>query len=195
MKSKPILITALCCSLIGVVYVSSGLYIQAKALLAQYLLQDAWEQTLAGRARVKPWSWADTWPVARLQYAKGKVDLIVLEGASGSSLAFAPGHLQGTVKPGQAGYSVISAHRDTHFGFLKNIVKGDVLTLQDPKGAGHEYEVITTEVVQSHQARLPTLKGNKGLMLVTCYPFNAVRAGGNLRYIVYAEEKPKDIDV
>lgn len=195
MKSRPMQALILICIVTGAAFLGSGVYIQAKAVLAQYLLQDAWQQTLAGHARVRPWSWADTWPIARLQYAQGDIDLIVLEGASGSALAFAPGHLQGTPEPGKAGYSVISAHRDTHFGFLENIARGDVLTLQDSRGMQHVYEVIDTEIVDEKQAILPETRSDKGLMLVTCYPFNAVQAGGSLRFIVYAIERNDDIDV
>lgn len=195
MKVKLILILAFSSVFSGSIFFSSGLYVQAKAILAQYLLQDAWETTLQGVDKVKPWAWADTWPVARLQHTKKQVDLIVLEGASGSSLAFAPGHLQGTVAPGELGYSVISAHRDTHFGFLEHLQDGDILSLQDTKGQRYQYEVIFTEIVQSDQARLPALNAEKGLMLITCYPFNAIQAGGNLRYVVYAIERNSDIDV
>lgn len=195
MKIRAGLVLSVCCVLSGVGFFSSGLYIQTKAVLAQYLLQDAWEQTLAGHARVKPWSWADTWPVARLRYSRGDVDLIVLEGASGSSLAFGPGHLQGTAEPGATGYSVISAHRDTHFNFLANITQGDVLKLQDKQGINHSYEVIITQVIDEKQAVLPDLQSARGLMLITCYPFNAVRAGGSLRYVIYATAIDKELDV
>jgi len=195
MKPRPIVMASLVCALVGLGFISSGLTIQAKAVLAQYLLQDAWAQTLSGHERVKPWSWADTWPVARLRYSRENIDLIVLEGASGSSLAFAPGHLHGTALPGGEGYSVISAHRDTHFSFLQKVNKGDIFTLQDTSGLSHEYKVNSTIVVDERQAVLPELSSSKGLMLVTCYPFNAVRAGGHLRYIVFATEEKEEVDI
>jgi hypothetical protein len=50
---------------LGVWQLGEGLYIQAKAQLAQILVRSAWERTLAGERQVKPWPWADTWPVAR----------------------------------------------------------------------------------------------------------------------------------
>ncbi len=55
---------------------AGGLWIDAKALLAQRLISVAWERTLiAGEAGVKPWPWADTWPVARLQVPRLQQDL------------------------------------------------------------------------------------------------------------------------
>ena len=46
--------------------VAGGVWIHAKAVLAQILLERAWQQTRDGGERVRPWPWADTWPVARL---------------------------------------------------------------------------------------------------------------------------------
>src|SRR6476620_7642942 len=95
-----------------------GAWIHAKAQLAQYLLQRAWTRTLEGERDARPWPWADTWPVARLRVPAHGVDLIVLDGVSGRTLAFAPGHASGSPVPGEMGTSVISGHRDTHFRFL-----------------------------------------------------------------------------
>ena len=75
-------------------------YIHAKAWLAQYLIRAAWERSLATGTTVKPWSWADTWPVARLVAPRQDADLYVLAGDSGRSLAFGPGHRFGTPAPG-----------------------------------------------------------------------------------------------
>lgn len=67
---------------------------------------------------------------ARLRPAHG-VDVIVLAGVDGRTLAFAPGHAAATALPGTAGAA--------------------------------------------------------SLVLLTCYPFDAVRARGPLRYAVVAE--------
>jgi len=39
--------------------------IQAAAL--KVLLERAWQETLGGETEVRPWQWADTWPIARLE--------------------------------------------------------------------------------------------------------------------------------
>ena len=62
-------------------------YIHAKAWLAQALIAQAWTRTLAGEERAKPWPWADTWPVARLRAPEQDVDLYVLAGADGRTIA------------------------------------------------------------------------------------------------------------
>ena len=161
--------------------------IHAKAWLAQVLLERAWADTLAGAARARPWPWADTWPVARLQAPDLGVEQIVLAGASGRTLAFGPGHLDGTARPGGAGHSVLSGHRDTHFRFLQRLAAGSALRVQRPDGAWRVYRVTATEVIDARRARLAVGDGAPALTLVTCYPFDAVRPGGPLRYVVFAE--------
>ena len=51
--------------------------INAKAARVQVLLEDAWERTRKGEAKVRPWPWADTWPVARLRVPRLDVSVIV----------------------------------------------------------------------------------------------------------------------
>ncbi len=114
----------------GSLQVASGAYLHVKAWIAQELLRKAWEQSLAGDAQVKPWPWADTWPVARLRMPERDVDLIVLSGMTGRTLAFGPGHLQGSALPGRPGNSVIGGHRDTHFRFLHDLVINDRFTVE-----------------------------------------------------------------
>ena len=194
MKRKMQLLGGLCIGLLGLGFVINGSYIQLKALLAQHLLHSAWEQTLLGEENVKPWAWADTWPLARLSVAGQEADLIVMEGASGRTMAFAPGHMQGTPSPGDIGYSVISAHRDTHFSFLKHLQAGDKLELQTRQGEKLDYQVTHMQIVDAHAAPVPDDDGVRGLMLVTCYPFDSLSVGGNLRYVVYAQSNTASTD-
>lgn len=159
-------------------------YIHAKARLAQHLLDGAWQRTLAGERRVKPWPWADTWPVARLRVPRLAVDLLVLDGAAGSTLAFGPGHLSGSVAPGEPGNSIISGHRDTHFAFLQHLKEGDVLHLQDTDGRQWRYRVTRGEVFDARDHALSAGGASARLVLLTCYPFDALMPGGPLRYVV-----------
>ena len=161
-------------------------YIHVKAVLAQTLLRDAWAQTLRGSRNVRPWPWADTWPVARLRAPRHDQHLIVLAGASGRTLAFAPGHLHGSAALAQPGRTVIAGHRDTHFAFLQQLRLGDELLLQDHAGFTHRFRVSDTRVVDSLTARL-SLDGAKQLVLITCFPFDALAAGGPMRFVVLAE--------
>ena len=179
---------------LGILLVGAGLWqlgaagtIHAKAWLAQVLLERAWAATLDGAAAMRPWPWADTHPVARLQVPALGVDRIVLADASGRALAFGPGLLGGTAAPGTAGHTVLSGHRDTHFKFLENLVPGTALHLQRPDGAWRVYRVTGREVIDARHARLARDDGAPTLTLVTCYPFDALVPGGPLRYLVFAE--------
>ena len=186
-KPKTIIITLV---VIAGLLLGDGLWIHAKARLAQYLIADAWRKTLATGKRVKPWPWADTWPVARLQM-KDTVDLYILEGANGSALAFGPGHMQGSSYPGTEGVSVVAGHRDTHFRFLQQLVTGDLLSVTTLSGETSSYRVAYQHIANSEQAPLRVDSDASQILLITCYPFDALRAGGPLRYVVTAEaEQP-----
>ncbi len=161
--------------------------IHAKAWLVQGLLQASWAATLAGAETVRPWPWADTWPVARLQAPRLGVDRIVLAGTSGRTMAFGPGHMDGTALPGAPGHSILSGHRDTHFRFLEDLAPGDALSVQGPNGAWRAYRVSGTGVIDARRARLVPGDATPRLKLVTCYPFDAIAPGGPLRYVVSAE--------
>ncbi|MCW5605112.1 MAG: class GN sortase, partial [Burkholderiales bacterium] len=163
-------------------------YIHLKAGFAQYLIAAAWEKSRGGAQAVKPWPWADTWPVARLTVPARGIDLYVLAGASGRTLAFGPGHLGGSAAPGGTGNALISAHRDTHFAFLEHLAPGDEVCIETPGGAQYRYRVVHTAVVHQSDRGVMRDHGDKRLTLVTCYPFRAIDPGGPLRYVVTAIE-------
>jgi len=164
-----------------------GVWIHVKAHLAQHLLQRAWARTVAGERDVKPWPWADTWPVARLKAPAHGVDVIVLAGVSGRTLAFGPGHAAGSAAPGAAGTAIVSGHRDTHFAFLARLRAGETLSMEVPGRAPVVFRVSETRVVDARTAVVLSDDAVSGLVLVTCYPFDAITAGGPLRYVVTAE--------
>lgn len=170
---------------LGLGFIVNSTWIHAKAALAQVLLDRAWLDTLAGAAPVRAWPWADTWPVARLQF--GDAEQVVLAGASGEALAFGPGLIDGSVAPGKAGTTVIAGHRDTHFRALRDVGVGDAIRLQDPAGELHAYRVTATDVVHKAEARIRLDGDRHRLLLVTCWPFDAVDPNGPLRYLVLAE--------
>lgn len=194
----------------GTALVVHALWQPVKADLAQALLEDAWTRAQAGEPQPRPWPWADTWPVARLSIAtgvaaaesgedldaggasgsvvggSGSLSLVVLAGAHGRTLAFGPGHLDGSARPGEEGNVVIAGHRDTHFRVLRDLEPGDELELEAPHGERRRYRVAAARVVRydDTSALAPTADR---LTLVTCWPFDALHPGGPLRYVVTAE--------
>lgn len=164
-----------------------GFWIPAKAELAQHLLEHAFEQELEGKGDTKPWPWADTSPVARLSIPDLDASWIVLSGASGRTLAFAPALMDGSAVLGTNGVSVIAAHRDTHFAALENIEIGMHLVIDSSDGDSHVYQVTETQVVDSRTTQVRLDAETPRILLTTCYPFDALSAGGPLRFVVSAD--------
>lgn len=160
-------------------------YMQAKAQLAQVLLQHAWQKRLQDGAVTRPWPWADTAPVARLQVPRLGVSEIILSGDSGRTLAFGPGWAESSSMPGEPGLSVISAHRDTHFSFLRHLAIGDAIDVQGSRSS-RRYAVATLRVVDARQEEVQMASDLDALILVTCFPFDAIDARGPLRLVVTA---------
>ena len=175
--------------LLGIWQIGEGVWIHAKAQLAQVLIESAWAATLEDKLTHKPWPWADTWPVARMTIADEV--LYTLEGAQGNSLAFGPGHLQGSVLPGRQGISIVGGHRDTHFGFLEHIKNGQEIYIEHKEGESR-FTVQQISIRDSESELLRFDPGEDQIVLVTCYPFDALDAGGSLRYVVTARRTGSD---
>ena len=182
MKKLVFLLTA-----IGFSIFAYGAYIPAKAVLAQYLINDAWNDSIRTGEIHKPWEWADMYPVMRLSSQKHNKDLIVLSGDKGNSLAFAPGHNINSYKPNKGGTTVISAHRDTHFEFLQDVSVSDVFELTDRNNKAASYRVSDIKIIDATKQDITIHSDQDELKLITCYPFDALVARGPLRYVVTAK--------
>ncbi len=172
--------------ILGGLLIFNGTWIHTKAWLAQKLIKQAWVETLSGRREVRPWPWADTWPVAKLRVEAANIEYYVLSGATGNALAFAPGHYQGSALPGTLGMTVIAGHRDTQFRFLENLGIGDELLIENVEGRTISYHVSDKSIFNSHKENLTIDNDSSQLKLVTCYPFAAINPGGPLRMVVTA---------
>ncbi|MES9971334.1 MAG: class GN sortase [Candidatus Thiodiazotropha sp.] len=170
---------------------AQGFWIEGKAWLAQALIATAWNVTASETDNIRPWPWADTWPVARLEVPRMGVRRYILAGVSGRTLAFGPGWATQTALPGSLGASLIAGHRDTHFHFLKGLRQGDRLLLHTPGDKRVIYRVTATGVVSQRQSRLISDQEQRELLLVTCYPFDTLHPGGELRYVVWAEAESR----
>lgn len=180
------IVCILCLALGGLTLIGQGAWIHAKAALAQVLLDRAFAQTIATGKDVKPWSWADTWPVARIDVPRIGASTIVLHGSSGQALAFGPGHVEQTPDAGEPGIAVYSAHRDTHFRFLKDVVAGDVVQITRRDGRAFRYRVTGHSIVRFDAPGIDPFETGRSLILSTCWPLDSV-VQGPLRYLVHAE--------
>jgi sortase A len=169
----------------GLVLFGQGAYIHAKAIVAQILLKRAFIESIATGKDVKPWSWADTWPVARIVIPRVKANAIVLAGSSGQALAFGPGQVEHTPDPGQPGVTIYAAHRDTHFRFLKDVAIGDEIDVTRRDGKTFRYRAVSSAVMRYDELLVDPSPGDSELILSTCWPFDAVTSGP-LRYVLHA---------
>jgi sortase A len=172
-------------ALIGLILFGQGAYIHAKALLAQVLLERAFDKTIATGHLTKPWSWADTWPVARIEVRRIGASAVVLAGSSGQALAFGPGHVELTPNAGERGVAVYSAHRDTHFRFLRNVGIGDEIDVTRDDGKMFRYRADGSSVVRFDASGIDPLSDGYELVLSTCFPFDALTSGPE-RYLLHA---------
>ena len=166
---------------------AAGSWIHAKALLAQHLIERSWSAARADGTARRPWPGADLRPVARLSVPARGVDLFVLDAASARALAFGPAHVGGTAAPASWGNTVIVAHRDTHFAFLRHLAVDDEIDVEGARGAAARYRVREVAVVDQGESRLLDPADAAQLTLITCFPFDALLPGTRLRYVVIAE--------
>lgn len=180
--------------LVGVMMMGKGIWVGSKAVVAQVLLDRAWETALDTGTPPAPWSWMDTKPMAKITVVSLGREAVILEGTSGQALAFGPAHMSGTPLPGQPGTSVIAAHKNTHFDFLKHLKTGDSFEIQLSSGEIQTYKITGAEIVHYKHSGITTVSAANApvrVALVTCYPFDRLSYGGPLRYVVYAQLSTK----
>jgi sortase A len=94
--------------------------------------------------------------------------------------------VESTASPGAAGNAVVTAHRDTHFAFLRDLVAGDRIVVETAARAIRSYRVERTVIADHRELLLPADDRATTLSLVTCYPFDAIDPRTPLRYAVIA---------
>jgi sortase A len=176
--------------LVGGSLCARALYLHAKAELAGVLIRRAWEHSLQSGQSHKPWPWADTHPVARLQIPRLGYDEIVLEGATPRTLAFGPAHMLSGAGFGEPGNLLLAGHRTSWFRSLEGIRDGDTVLLDSYDARRHAvrhkvYTVQLTRVIDPHDTALLAPTTDDALTLITCYPFGA-RPTSPQRFVVRA---------
>jgi sortase A len=84
--------------------------------------------------------------------------------------------------------TILSAHRDTHFLFVRDLQQDDVVTLQSDAGEVERYRVIGFETVRWNEFSYPLDPARPLLALATCYPFGGTEYGGPWRRVAWAEK-------
>jgi len=141
-----------------------------------------------GKADAPAMDDTDSSLVGRIKIGAVGVAAIILEGTDDVTLRRAVGHIPGTSLPGQKGNVAIAGHRDTFFRGLRNVHRGDAITLTTLKGS-YRYLVDSTEVVDPQDAEVLYESDDATLTLITCYPFYFVGSAPR-RFIVRAHKSP-----
>lgn len=125
-------------------------------------------------------------PVARLIVERLGVKQIVLAGGDDAELlSRAPTLLKRS--EGENPVTILAAHRDTHFLFVRDLLAGDEIGLQLVTGAVERYRVIRFETVRWDGFAWPRDPARPLLALATCYPFDGTEYGGPWRRVAWAE--------
>lgn len=168
-------------ALLAVLLVNSAnaLYLGGKAWLAQHLLLAAWEASEESQQPTKPWPWADVHPTGVLEIPQLGIRQVALTGHSGEALAFGPGAVE------VDGAVMLGGHRDSHFSFVRQLALGETVVWQGLGQEARSYYISGLEVINS-QEREMIIPPPGSLLLVTCFPFDALDTGGPLRYVAVA---------
>ena len=147
-------------------YVASqywGMYQSQQRLEAEWERQSAAAST-PGQAVIPP-----DQMLTRVVIPKIGLDAIVVEGASRKDLSEGPGHMKETAMPGETGNAVITAHRDTFFRHIYELVKGDHVQVRRG-GRAFTYEVTGKKIVMPDDVSVIRQTPDPQLTLITCYP-------------------------
>ncbi|MCA9755900.1 MAG: class GN sortase [Candidatus Eisenbacteria bacterium] len=185
-KASPVwlMIFAVTFFLAGGVLLGRKSYLWIKGEIAERRIEAVFARYLEDGVYRRPWPWADFRVLARLEFPGENETRSVIEGASGTSLAFAVGHVDGTSHPGCGGNVVLAGHRDGSFAILSRLASGDVVRVVT-RGTARSYVVESCHVVEADDASWLSEAGDDRLTLVTCYPFGTWGESG-LRYVVVA---------
>lgn len=114
------------------------------------------------------------------------VDAPLFFGDSNAELKNGVGQYNGSTFPGCGGTVLVGGHNNSYFNGLKNVKKGDLVTLKTNYGT-YVYKVTKTAVLPASDKTAYDLAAKKeNLVLYTCYPFDMLGLTPN-RYFVYAD--------
>lgn len=156
--------------------------------LTQEKLETEWQHQASVAAASGQLAVPDKQALTRLQIPKIKLDTIVLEGVSRKQLYKGPGHMEETAMPGEAGNAVITAHRDTFFRHMFELMQGDEI-LVSRGGQRFRFQVTGKAIVGPENVSVIQPTPDTQLTLITCYPIHYVGPAPQ-RLVVFSKLAP-----
>jgi len=173
----------------GGYFAYEGLKIELKARVAQILLQYSWHKTLTKGKNYQPWPSFDGTSILLLEIPNHNISQIVLKGnLSGQSLAFGPSFHEESFLPHEQKVTIISSHRDSHGFYIKKLKLGEEIRLQDQHKNWYSYTIDEFFIINVNEEQIVMENDSQRLLLVTCFPFDALRSASPYRYVVSAKK-------
>src|SRR5258707_853790 len=109
----------------GTAIAIAGAALGCAAWTGQEVARAQREQEIAGEQEPH-----DAQPVMRLSFPTIGKEFFVADGASHQNLLLGPARVEWSSVPGEKGNAIIAGHRDTHFRILKDLQKGEPITVE-----------------------------------------------------------------
>ena len=109
-------------------------------------------------------------PLAVVRIDRLNIEGPVFVGTDKKTLDFGIGIVKGTAMPGEVGNMALSAHRDSFFRPLKDIIVGDRIEMSTDAGQ-QDFEVTNISIVDSQDISVLDHTDTTVLTLITCHPF------------------------
>lgn len=172
-------------AVVGLWQGGTGAVAAGKAWLAPILIERTWAAGADGPLK-PPWPWADGKPHGVIEAPGQGIVRYVLSDASMRMLAFGP-----VAVKTEAG-RVYFGHNDTHFSFLKTLEENDVLQITDSDRVRRSYRITDLRIAEEDAIRVPIDEAGekRRVVLITCYPFDALISQSSQRYVVTALAMP-----
>jgi sortase A len=116
---------------------------------------------------------------------KASINIPVFHGDSEEQLLKGAGHYNGSRFPGEGGNVVLAGHRNSVFKGLKNVSKGDTITLNTTYGK-YVYKISEIKITKGNDNSIVQPMSSEKLTLYTCYPFDYIGNAPN-RYVVISD--------
>lgn len=192
----------------GAFSLAEGVAVPIKADFAQHRLRQVFEQRLQAGTVAAPTAQAiapghlsraparaavravpalpTEGPIAQITVPRLGVNDVVLAG-NGTHEQLAEGPTM--IRQGDAAspVTVLAAHRDTHFLFIRDLREGDDVRLQFVNGMVERYRVTRFETVRWDRFSYTLDPAHPRLALTTCFPFGGTEYGGPWRRVAWAE--------